>query len=220
MISILSKNHNKTKRNYIERMLNDKVQCMIEAKKYGKNYWDGDRKYGYGGFKYISGLNDKIANALIKKYSLIGKKKILDIGCGKGFLLNDLFIKNQYLDIFGIDISNYAKKFSKIPNKKNFYIKDLERNKKLPFKNKFFDLVISSGSLHNLSLKSLIINLKEIDRVSKKSIIMIESYRNEKELFNLQCWALTCKSFLSVKDWKYLINEYSPKSDLEFIFFK
>jgi len=220
MISILSKNHNKTKRNYIERMLNDKVKCMIEAKKYGKNYWDGDRKYGYGGFKYIRGLNDKIVNALIKKYSLIGKKKILDIGCGKAFLLNDLFIKNQDLDIFGIDISNYAKKFSKIPNKKNFYIKDLERNKKLAFKNKFFDLVISSGSLHNLSLKSLIINLKEIDRVSKKSIIMIESYRNEKELFNLQCWALTCKSFLSVKDWKYLINEYSPKSDLEFIFFK
>lgn len=38
---------------------------------------------------------------------------------------------------------------------------------------------------------------KEITRVSRQSYIMVESYRNEKELFNFQCWALTCKTFLN-----------------------
>ena len=30
---------------------------------------------------------------------------------------------------------------------------------------------------------------------------MVESYRNDKELFNLQCWALTCETFLRPEEW-------------------
>ena len=56
----MTTNHLKTKRNYLERMNNSKVKCMKEAKKYNKNYWDGHRKYGYGGYKYIQGRWTKL----------------------------------------------------------------------------------------------------------------------------------------------------------------
>lgn len=220
MSNILTKNHKNTSRNYLERMQPEKIYNMKIAKKYGKEYWDGDRKFGYGGFYYLENYHKKTINDLFRKFNLKGKKRILDVGCGKCFLLFDINKKNKNLDLYGIDISRYAKKKSLIPNKKNYLIFDLEKKIKLPYSRNYFDLVISSGTLHNLSLESLIFNLKEIDRISKKSIIMVESYRNESELFNLQCWALTCKSFLSTSDWKYLIGKYSPKSNIEFIFFE
>lgn len=220
MSSILAKNHKSTSRNYLERMSSSKIENMKIAKKYSKDYWDGNRKFGYGGFYYIKNYHKKTIIDLFKKFNLSGRKKILDIGCGKCFLLFDLFNKNKNLDLHGLDISRYAKKNSLIPNKNNFLIFDLEKKIKLPYQDNYFDLIISSGTLHNLSLESLIFNLKEINRISKKSIIMVESYRNDTELFNLQCWALTCKSFLSIPDWKFLIKKYSPKSILEFIFFE
>ena len=40
-LNLMTENHKKTKRNYMERMMNSKVKCMIEAKKYEKNYWMG-----------------------------------------------------------------------------------------------------------------------------------------------------------------------------------
>jgi hypothetical protein len=49
---------------------------------------------------------------------------------------------------------------------------------------------------------------------------MVESYRNEKELFNLQCWALTAQSFLDEKEWQWLYKEYGYKGDYEFIYFQ
>ena len=79
-ISLMTFNHLKTKRNYLERMINSKVKCMIEAKKYQKNYWDGPRKFGYGGYKYIEGRWTNVAKKLIKKFNLKNKSKILDVG--------------------------------------------------------------------------------------------------------------------------------------------
>ena len=71
--------HQATKRNYLERMNDDKVSCMIEAKKYSKNYWDGDRRFGYGGYKYIPGRWKPVAEALIQTYSLNNNSKILKV---------------------------------------------------------------------------------------------------------------------------------------------
>ena len=72
-----------------------------------------------------------------------------------------------------------------------------------------FDLAISTGCFHNLNIYDLKVSLNEIKRVSKQSYVMVESYRNEKELFNLQCWALTCESFFSKKEWTWLFKEYN-----------
>ena len=99
--------HQSTSRNYIERMNNDKIECMIEAKKYGENYWDGDRKFGYGGYKYIPGRWKPLAEKLIETYNLKPNSKILDVGCGKGFLLFEIKIIPE-IEVVGIDSSHYG----------------------------------------------------------------------------------------------------------------
>ena len=210
--------HKKTKRNYKKRMINNKVECMRIAKKYSKDYWDGNRKFGYGGYRYIDGYWKKTALKIIKNYGLKENSKVLDIGCGKGFLIFEIKRLIPSINIFGIDYSKYAILNAKKEIKKNLRVFDAR--KKLPFKKKSFDLVISLGTLHNFSLKQLSSSIKEINRVGKKSYIMVESYRNDQELFNLQCWALTCKTFLHEKDWIWFLKENNFKGDYEFIFFE
>ena len=83
----------------------------------------------------------------------------------------------------------------------------------------YFDLVISMATLHNFEINHLFNCIKEIERVGKKKYIMVESYKNNKELFNLQCWALTCESFFSVNEWKWIFKHVGYSGDYEFIFF-
>ena len=215
--NFVSNLHNSTKRDYLARMIDKKVYCMKIAKKYGKEYWDGNRRYGYGGYKYIPGRWRDVAKKLIKFYKLKAGSRVLDVGCGKGFLLKEMLIIQPKLKIYGFDISNYAiKKSFKDKNLKLFKHK---AEKKLPFKSKHFDLVISLATLHNLKIFDLKIALQEIERLGKKKYIMLESFRNDQELFNLQCWALTCESFFSVKEWMWLYKNFKYSGDYEFIFF-
>ena len=216
--NFVTKIHKKTKRNYLQRMINDKVNCSKIAKKYSKQYWDGNRKFGYGGYKYIPGYWRPVAMKLIKNYNLNYKSKILDAGCGKGFLLHELSLLLPGLKIYGFDISNYAIKNSHSHVKRNIFYHDIK--KKFPFKKNQFDLVISLGTIHNLKIFEIVKSLKEIERVGKKSYVMVESYRNLKELFNLQCWALTCESFLSTEEWIWLYKKSKFNGDYEFIFFE
>ena len=209
--------HKRTKRNVLKRMVNKKVFCMKVAKRYGKDYWDGNRKFGYGGYKYIEGRWVSVARKLIKDYNLKNSSRILDIGCGKGYLLYEIKKILPGIKIVGFDVSSYAIKNSKKEIKKFLFTKDLRT--KINFKKKYFDLTISLGVFHNLELFEIEKSLKELNRDSKKSYIMVESYRNDQELFNLQCWALTCKSFFSPAEWKYIFNKNSYKGDFEFIYF-
>jgi hypothetical protein len=80
-------------------------------------------------------------------------------------------------------------------------------------------LALSTGVLHNLKIYDLESALKEIERVGKNKYLMVESFRNEKELFNLQCWALTCRSFFSLDQWLWLFKEFEYNGDYEFIYF-
>lgn len=216
-LKIMTDNHEKTKRNYIHRMNNDKIECMLEAKKYGKNYWDGPRKYGYGGYKFIPGRWTNIANNIIRKFKLNNNSKILDVGCGKAFLLYEIKNILPNIEISGFDISRHA--IRNAPNKIRKYLFVHKAQNKYPFKKNKFDLALSTGCFHNLEINDLKFSLNEIQRVSKKSFIMVESFRNEKELFNLQCWALTCQSFFSKKEWKWVFDEFNYKQYYEFIYF-
>jgi len=216
--NFISKLHNSTKRNYLNRMNDQKVYCMKIAKKYGKEYWDGNRRFGYGGYKYIPGRWKNVAKKIIKLYKLKPGSKILDVGCGKGFLLKEMLMIEPKLKIYGFDISGYALKKSFKEKNIKFFIHNAK--KKFPFKSKQFDLVISLATLHNLKVYDLNTAIREIQRVGKKKYIMVESYRNEKELFNLQCWALTCESFFNNKEWLWLYNHFGYKGDYEFIHFE
>ena len=210
--------HNATKRNYLERMINKKVDCMKVAKEYGKGYWDGPRKYGYGGYKYIKDRWKNLALKIIKNYKLKNNSKIIDFGCGKGFLLYEIQKINPKIKIYGFDISKYAIKNSKKEVKRNLFVHDVA--KKLKFKKNYFNLAISLGVFHNLNQKNLNNALSEFSRVSKKNYLMVESFSNNKELFNLQCWALTCNCFFSFDDWKYYFKKNKYFGDYEFITFK
>jgi len=214
----MQKTHNSTKRNYVERMMNDKVKCMIEAKKYSKNYWDGNRKYGYGGYQFIKNYWKPLAKKLIRDYKLNNESNVLDIGCGKGYLIYEIKKILPNINIVGIDISKYALKYSHPEIKKLLSIFDAR--KKLKFKNNYFDLTVSLATFHNFKLNELEIAITEVSRISKSSYIMVESYKDEEQLFNLQCWALTANTFMDNKEWIYLFKKFNYQGDYEFIYFQ
>ncbi len=216
IVNFLTTNHESAKRDYLERMSIDKPLCMEVAAKFSKDYWDGDRKYGYGGYRY-DGRWKKIAEALIEKYNLTSKSSILDVGCGMGHLIYEL--KNLLnCRVRGIDISEYAKSNTIESIREDIEIVDIKGP--LYFMDQEFDLAVSIMTLHNLEIPDLELSISEIVRVSRASYIAVESYRDSQELFNLQCWALTCQSFLSPRAWEWVLskNGYSDR-DLELLYF-
>lgn len=217
LLNIVTVLHKRTKRDYIGRMTDNKVECMKIAKKYEKDYWDGDRKYGYGGYRY-DGRWEIVAKKLIERYDLSNNAKILDVGCGKGYLLYEIKKLLPGCNIVGFDISEYALENSKEEIKENLFL--FKAQDAYPFGDKEFDLVISLTTLHNLHLFEIKNALKEIERVGKNKYIVVEGYRNEDELFNLQCWALTCETFLKPQEWIWIFREFGYTGDYEFIYFE
>jgi sporadic carbohydrate cluster protein (TIGR04323 family) len=211
--------HNKTTRNFLGRMNDDKVKCMIRAKKYDFDYWDGKRRFGYGGYKYIPNYYTKLAKNLIKTYSLNENSRILDLGCGKGFLIYELWkLLKKNKNILGCDRSIYAIKNAKKEIQKNIFYHDLKN--KLSFPDKCFDLVFSINTLHNLKLNFLERSIEEINRLTRSSYICVESYRNESEQFNLQCWALTAETIVDKDTWLHILKKKNYQGDYEFIYFR
>lgn len=210
--------HQLTKRDFLARMVDDKVACMKVAKQYGADYWDGDRRYGYGGYKYMAGRWKPVAEALIRTYALGPGSKVLDVGCGKGFLLHELMLLEPQLQIQGFDVSAYGISCASDLVRPHVFVHQAQAP--YPFADHEFDLVISLGTLHNLKLPDLGFALREIERTSKRGYVMLESYRNEQELFNLQCWALTCESFFGHQEWVWLYEHFGYSGDFEFIYFE
>jgi ubiquinone/menaquinone biosynthesis C-methylase UbiE len=218
LLNIVTPLHKMTKRDYVARMVDDKVHCMRKAKEYEGDYWDGDRRYGYGGYRYLPGRWKPVAQALIDIYGLGPNAKILDVGCGKGFLLYELKQLLPNSDIAGFDISQHGLADSKPEiHDRLFRYRAQDR---FPFGDKHFDLVISLGCLHNLRIFELQTALSEIERVAKNKYIMVESYRNELEQFNMQCWALTAEAFFDTAAWIWLYNHFGYTGDYEFIYFE
>lgn len=216
-IKIFTSFHKKTKRNYLERMNNEKVFSMNVARKYGKDYWDGKRRYGYGGYSYIPNLLEPIAIKIIKNFNLSNNSKILDVGCGKGFLLYEIKRLLPKITFQGFDISAYAIKNAKEEVKEKLFVHKAQD--KYPFKNKYFDLVISFNCLHNLKIYEIKEAVSEINRVAKKSFIVVESYKSTKQLFNLQCWALTANAFFERSEWLWILKNFNYDGFYEFIYF-
>lgn len=220
-INFMSTLHKSTQRDYLARV-NDKeypkAKAAELAKKFDYDYWDGDRKINYGGYKYLEGRWEKVALSMTQHYDLPPNPKILDIGCGKGYLLYDFLKILPKAEIYGLDISNYA-----IENAKE-EIKDrivLGSSDKLPWEDNYFDLVISINTLHCLHNYELDMSLKEIERVGKSNkYICVESYRNETEKANLLYWQVTCEAFNTPKEWLWWFNSCGYQGDYSFIYFE
>lgn len=217
LLEVITPLHKKTKRDYVGRMSDEKVMCMKAAKRYGADYWDGDRRFGYGGYKY-DGRWASVAKRLVETYNLPQNAKILDVGCGKGYLLYELKKLLPDCRTTGLDISEYAIQNAKEEVKGCLFVHKAQDA--YPFGDEEFDLVISITTLYNLYFYELKSALEEIERVGKNKFIVMESYRNDEELFNLQCWALTCQLFFSSGEWIWLFNFLGYTGDYEFIYFE
>lgn len=217
LVEVMSPLHRRTSRAYIERMVDDKVACMLKAKEYELDYWDGDRRHGYGGYRY-DGRWKVVAERLIEMYGLGPDASILDVGCGKAHLLYELQLLLPEGRVCGFDISRHG--IGDAPEPVREHLFRYKAQDPYPFGDNAFDLVISLGSLHNLRIFELASALAEIERVGRQGYIMVESYRNEQELFNLECWALTAESFFDTAEWIWLYNHFGYTGDYEFIYFE
>ena len=218
LLEIVTPLHQATQRDYLTRMQDEKVHCMKIAKQYEKDYWDGDRRYGYGGYKYKPGRWKPVAEELIKIYKLNNHSSVLDVGCGKAFLLYEMKLLLPGLKVVGFDISEHGLAGAKEDIRESLFIHKAQNQ--YPFVDNEFDLVISLGCLHNLRVFELQTALSEMERVGKHGYIMLESYRNELEQFNLQCWALTCESFFDFEEWPWIYYHFGYTGDYEFIYFE
>ena len=219
-IDFVSLVHKSTKRDYLARV-NDsefpKAKAANLAKKWGYDYWDGDRRINYGGYKY-DGRWLQVAQAMTERYGLKTGDRILDVGCGKGFLVYDFTQAVPGVEAQGIDISEYA-----IENAKEEVKQDLQVGNaaNLPFEDNSFDLVVSINTLHNLHCYDLYNALKEIERVGRKhKYVCVESYRNEEEKTNLLYWQVTCEAFNTPREWEWWFKHTGYSGDHSLIYFE
>lgn len=217
LLNIVNPLHRKTARDYVGRMVDDKVACMRMARQYEEDYWDGSRRHGYGGYRY-DGRWSVVAQQLIEIYRLPENARILDIGCGKGFLLYEFTRLLPNCTVVGLDISEHALRTAK--EEVRPFLRRHDAKVPLPFADGEFDLAYSITTLHNLAIQDLKVALKEMERVARNKYLLVESFRDEQELFNLQCWALTCESFLRPETWKWLFDEFGYRGEYEFIYFE
>ena len=220
-VDFMSVLHKNTKRDYLARV-NDiefpKHKAAELAKKFDYDYWDGDRRICYGGYKYIPNRWRQVASKMIDYYKLPKNPKILDIGCGKGYLLYDFKQIIPDAEIFGVDISQYAINNSK-PEISEFL--SIGNSNNLEWEDNFFDLVISINTLHCLENYDLERSLREMERVGKSNkYICVESYRNEIEKANLLYWQVTCEAINTPKEWHWWFKNTEYSGDYSFIYFE
>jgi ubiquinone/menaquinone biosynthesis C-methylase UbiE len=217
-VDFISAIHKKTTRDYLARVNEfPKAEAAKVAKQFGREYWDGDRKFGYGGMRY-DGRWRVVAENMARHYGIKAGDRILDVGCGKAFLLHDFTQAVPGVEVAGIDISSYA-----IENAKEEVRPFLQVGNatSLPFPDGSFDLVISLNTLHNLPCYDLDRALREIQRVGRKHrYIVVESYRTEEEKANLLYWQLTCQSFYSPREWEWWFERCGYTGDWSFIYFE
>jgi SAM-dependent methyltransferase len=217
-VDFVGRLHDATQRNYVERMVeHDKAACAEVACRFGRDYWDGERKYGFGGYRY-DGRWRKVADAMAARYGLEPGARILDVGCGKGFLLYEFTQVVPGCEVAGIDISGYAIEHAKPEVRDRLVVGDCVR---LPWADRSFDFVVSVTTLHNLKNYELWPALREIQRVGRgPKHVTVESYRTEREKANLLCWQLTCRAFHTPEEWEFVFSQTGYDGDYGCIYFE
>jgi len=181
------------------------------ARKFGVEYYDGDRLTGYGGYGYNARFWTDTVRRFRDHYGLAPDAKVLDAGCAKGFMMYDFKLAMPELNIQGLDISPYAKE-NAMDGMADFI--DIGNVKELPYEDNSFDLVICINTVHNLPLDECKQALQEIERVSKgNSFVTMDAWRNDKEKEQLLKWNLTALTYMHVDEWVSLFNDIGYTGD-------
>ena len=204
-------NYPKTKRNLEERLTSKTEADRTIARQFGREFFDGDRNHGYGGFSYMPRFWQPVVPTIQKYWGLTANSSLLDVGCAKGFMLHDFAELIPGITLKGLDISQYAIENTMADMKPHVQVANATY---LPFPDKSFDAIISINTIHNLEREECGKALQEIERVSRgKSFITVDAYRNEQEKERMYAWNLTAKTIMTVDEWIIFFKEVGYTGD-------
>ena len=199
----------RAKRN-VKARLGNKEENRTIAMKFGKEYFDGSREQGYGGFRY-DGRWVPIAEDIVRHFGLKPGDRVLDIGCAKGFLVKDLMEVCPGLEVFGIDVSEYAVMNCEPDVIGRVHIGNATH---LPFPDNSFQAVLSINTVHNLDRPGCLQALSEMERVAPgKGYMQVDAYRNAAEEKVFLDWVLTAKTYGTPEFWVELLKQAGYNGD-------
>lgn len=201
----------RARRNVEERGQSKTEEDRAVAREFGKEFFDGDRRHGYGGYRYSPRFWQPVVPAFREHFTLQRGSSILDVGCGKGFMMHDFAELIPGIVVKGVDISKYAIASAMEDMRPHVKVADA---RSLPFPDKSFDVVISINTIHNLARAECIQALREIERVALRgAYVTVDAYRTEEERERMHAWNLTAQTILHVDDWKKLFAEAGYSGD-------
>lgn len=207
----LLENYPRTKRNVEERGAKKTEEVRKVARQFGQEFFDGDRQYGYGGFRYFPRFWQPVIPTFQKHFGLTAGSSLLDVGCAKGFMMHDFAELIPGVTVKGVDISQYAIESAIEDMRPHVQVADALA---LPFPDSSFDVGISINTIHNLDRDGCAQALREIERVSRKgAFITVDAYRNEEEKERMYAWNLTAKTIMSVDEWVAFFKEVGYTGD-------
>lgn len=181
------------------------------SKEFGRDYFDGNRRHGYGGYNYHPRFWTDTVRYIRDYYQLREDAHILDIGCAKGFMLYDFQQLMPKATLAGIDVSEYAIENAVDPVKPFLRVGNA---KSLPFADNSFDLVLAINTIHNLTYEDCKKSLREIQRMSRRdAFVMVDAYRTEEQREAMLKWVLTAETMLHVDDWLKLFADAGYTGD-------
>jgi len=207
----LLENYPKAKRNLGERATQKTEEDRAIARRFDRDFFDGDRRHGYGGFQYFPRFWRPVIPTFQKHFGLTAESSLLDVGCAKGFMMHDFVKLIPGITVKGIDASQYAIDNAIEDMRPHVQVSDA---RSLPFPDKSFDVVISINTIHNLDREACTQALREIERVARKgSFVTVDAYRNEEEKERMYAWNLTAKTIMSVDEWVAFFKEVGYTGD-------
>ena len=199
-----------------QRKVEERGQSKTEAdraiaRKFGREFFDGDRSQGYGGFSYNSRFWHPVVPTFQSHFSLKAGDSVLDVGCAKGFMMHDMTELIPGLVVKGIDVSAYAIENAMPDMKPHMQVANAT---KLPFADKSYDVVISINTVHNLAREECARALQEIQRVARRgAFITVDAYRDDAERRRMEAWNLTALTIMHVEEWKAFFDSIGYTGD-------
>jgi SAM-dependent methyltransferase len=199
-----------TRRDVAARASSKSPDMVAAACRFGREYFDGPRASGYGGYRY-DGRWVPVARGIVAHFGLKAGDRVLDVGCAKGFLVKDLMAVCPGLEAFGLDISDYALMQCEPETIGRLHLGSCER---LPFPDRSFAAVLSINTIHNCAREGVIRSLKEIQRVSLgRAFVQVDSYFDEAQRNLFLDWVLTAKFHDYPDGWRAVFAEAGYTGD-------